>query len=79
MKEWMEVLGLRIRQAFASFRDSMVALFDEQGRLLGVASGGSRVNALKPSRQRTFKLVFDDVNREAYKAKTFQISIESKG
>ncbi len=55
-----------------------VALFDEQGRLVGVASGGSRWVPIKPDRQKLFRLVFDDVNGEAYRAKTFQISVESK-
>jgi hypothetical protein len=55
-----------------------LALFDEEGRLVAVASGGSRVGALKPDRQKTFELVFDDVNREAFRAATFQISVEPR-
>jgi hypothetical protein len=55
-----------------------VALFDDQSRLLGVASGGSRLVALKPDRQKTYRLIFEDVNAEAFRAATFQISVESK-
>jgi hypothetical protein len=55
-----------------------LALFDEESRLVGVASGGSRVSGLKGGRQRTYKLVFDSVNAEAFKAKTFQVSVETR-
>jgi len=55
-----------------------LALFDEQGRLVGVASGGSRVRGLKSGRQKTYKLVFDDVNAELFETKTFQVSLETK-
>ena len=55
-----------------------VALFDADGRLVGVASGGTKVLPIKAERQRTYDLVFDDVNEDAYKATSFQISVESK-
>jgi hypothetical protein len=55
-----------------------IALFDGEGRLLAVASGGSRLSAIKPGRQKTFSLVFDGVNAEAHKATTFDISLEAK-
>ena len=55
-----------------------VALFDGANRLLGVASGGSKVVAVKANRQKRYTLVFDNVNGEAHRAETFQISIESK-
>ena len=55
-----------------------VALFDEMNRLVGVASGGSKLMAVKGNRQKNYVLVFDNVNGEAYKATTFLISIESK-
>ncbi len=55
-----------------------VALFDDQERLLGVASGGSRLVALKADRQKSFRLIFGDVNGEALRAETFKISVESK-
>ena len=55
-----------------------VALFDDQGRLLGAANGGPRVFPLRPERQGTFQIVFDGVNGEAYKATQFKIAIETK-
>ncbi len=55
-----------------------IALFDDQGRLLGAANGGPRIFPLRPDRQGTFRLVFDGVNGEAYKATQFKISIETK-
>ena len=55
-----------------------IALFDPQGRLLAVASGGSELLAIKPDRQSTYTLVFKDVNNEAHNATSFQISIEAK-
>ncbi|MDB4324843.1 hypothetical protein N9971_00710 [bacterium] len=55
-----------------------IALFDEAGRLVAVASGGSKLASLKADRQKTFELVFDDVNREAFRAVTFQISVEAR-
>jgi hypothetical protein len=55
-----------------------VALFDEQGQLVGVASGGSRLASLKTGRQKHYKLIFEDVHGEIAKATVFQISVESK-
>jgi hypothetical protein len=55
-----------------------VALFDDEGRLLAVASGGSKLSAIKPARQKTFVLVFEGVHAEAHKATTFHISLESR-
>jgi len=55
-----------------------VALFDEAGRLVGVASGGTKLMSIKPGRQKNYKLVFDGANGEAYLAKTFQITVETK-
>jgi hypothetical protein len=55
-----------------------IALFDDEGRMLGVASGGSAMSRIKPGRQRSFTLVFDGVNAEAHKATAFQISLEAK-
>jgi hypothetical protein len=55
-----------------------IALFDEEGRLLAVASGGSAMATIKPGRQKSFTLVFDGVNAEAHKATAFQISLEAK-
>lgn len=55
-----------------------IALFDPEGRLVGVASGGNRLGAIKAGRQKSFTLVFDDVNSFFDAAKTFQITIESE-
>ena len=55
-----------------------VALFDDEGRLLAVASGGSKLGWIKPGRQRSFTLIFDGVFSEAFRATTFQISAEPK-
>ena len=55
-----------------------VALFDAEGRLLGVASAGTSLRPLKVGRQRTYTLVFDHVNGEVQRATRFQISVESK-
>ena len=55
-----------------------IALLDGEGRLVGVASGGTTVVPLKKDRQRTYKLVFDGVNARAAEAVTFQISLESR-
>ena len=55
-----------------------LALFDAEGRLVGVASGGSQIGGLKPGRLRVYNLVFEGVNAEAFKATTFQISVEAR-
>ncbi|HXV76497.1 MAG TPA: hypothetical protein VD788_09275 [Candidatus Polarisedimenticolaceae bacterium] len=55
-----------------------VALFDSEGRLVGVASGGTRLVGLKPDKQKSYKLIFADLNVEAPRAATFQISVESR-
>lgn len=55
-----------------------VALFDDAGRLLGVASAGNKIGVIKAGQQSRFRLSFDDVNLEAHRATAFQISLESK-
>jgi len=55
-----------------------VALYDDENRLLGVASGGVGLFPLKPDRQGTYSLTFENVNAEIPKATKFQISIEPK-
>ena len=55
-----------------------IALFDEKGQLVGVASGGNRVSTLRPDRRKEFRLVFDNVTANVFRAKTFQITIESQ-
>jgi hypothetical protein len=55
-----------------------VALFDDAGRLLGVASGGDRMFPLKAQRQAVYRLSFDFVNAEAARAVRFHISLETR-
>jgi hypothetical protein len=55
-----------------------VVLLDDQGRLVGAANGGPRVFPLRAERQGTFRVVFDGVNGEAYKAVQFKIALETK-
>ncbi len=55
-----------------------IALYDDEGHLLAVASGGNRIAPIRPDRQKTFNLVFDGLNAEAHKATAFQISLEAK-
>jgi hypothetical protein len=52
-----------------------VALFDEQDRLLGVASGGPL--SIRPEKSRVLNLTFEGVGFAASRAATFQISVES--
>jgi len=55
-----------------------LAVFDEEGRLLGVASGGSAMRGIHAYRQIGYSLKFDYVNGEMTKAATFQVSVETK-
>jgi hypothetical protein len=55
-----------------------IAVVDDNDRLLGVASGGSRFLAIKAGRQSTYTLVFDDVNLDMDQATAFQISVETR-
>jgi hypothetical protein len=55
-----------------------IALFDADGRLVGVASGGTQFLPVRAGRQKSYALTFDHVNGEVSKAKTFQISLETK-
>ena len=55
-----------------------VAVFDDEGRPLGVSSAGSQITALKAGRQKTFRMAFDHVNRELYRGTTFLVTVESR-
>ena len=55
-----------------------VALFDADGRLVGVADGGTALMPLRPGRLRAYRLVFQNVRDEAPNAETFQISVETR-
>jgi hypothetical protein len=56
----------------------VIALFDEKGNLVGVASGGNKLLPLKDSRQRTYTLLFDHVNGLVDTATTFKITVETR-
>jgi len=55
-----------------------LALYDEDGRLLAVASGGDRIFPLKSGRQGVYTLSFDHVNGSAAKATRFQVTVETR-
>jgi hypothetical protein len=55
-----------------------IVLLDDEGHLLAAGNGGPRVFPLRSERQGTFRVVFDGVNGEAYKATQFKIAIETK-
>jgi hypothetical protein len=55
-----------------------VALFDEKGKLLGVASGGNKFLPQRDERQRTYTLVFNHVNKLAGKAASFKLTVETR-
>jgi hypothetical protein len=54
-----------------------IALFDDNERLLGVASHGTTF-PLKPERQAVYTLEFTNVNGEVFDATKFTISVEPK-
>jgi hypothetical protein len=56
-----------------------IALFDADGRLVGVASAGTQFIPVRAGRQKSYSLIFNHVNGEASKAKSFQISLETTG
>lgn len=55
-----------------------VVLLDGQGRLVGAGNGGPRIFPLRPDRQGKYRISFDGVNREAFKATQFKIAVETK-
>ena len=56
----------------------IIAVLDDDGRLLGVASGGTKVFPLRSERQMTYSMSFDDVSSELGQGTTFRISVEAK-
>jgi len=54
-----------------------LALFDANGRLVGVADGGTSLVPLRSGRLKIYRLGFKNVNTEAPQAATFQISVET--
>ena len=55
-----------------------LALFDEKGKLLGVASGGNKFLPQRDERQRTYGLVFNHVNALADTAASFKLTVETR-
>lgn len=53
-----------------------VAVFDAEGRLLGVASGGSKLGGVKPGETETFDLNFAQVTERLPLGATFVLSVE---
>lgn len=53
-----------------------VAVLDRDGRLLGVASGGSKVGTLKPGETETFDLNFTQVKERLASGDKFLLAIE---
>ena len=53
-----------------------VAVLDKDGRLLGVASGGTKVGTIKPGETETFDLNFTQVKERLSKGDRFLFAIE---
>ncbi|MBI3131106.1 MAG: hypothetical protein HYZ13_07095 [Acidobacteria bacterium] len=53
-----------------------VAVLDGEGRLLGAATGGSKLTGVKPGETETFDLNFDQVNARIPKGATFLLTVE---
>lgn len=53
-----------------------VAVLDKDGRLLGVASGGTKVGTVKPGETETFDLNFTQVKERLSSGATFLLAIE---
>jgi hypothetical protein len=53
-----------------------VAVLDGEGRLLGVASGGTKIGTIKPGETETFDLNFTQVKERLSKGQRFLLSIE---
>lgn len=53
-----------------------VAVMDEEGRLLGVASGGTKFGTVKPGETETFDLNFFQVKQRLRRGAKFTLSLE---
>ncbi|HJU83163.1 MAG TPA: hypothetical protein VJ600_03045 [Holophagaceae bacterium] len=53
-----------------------VAVLDGEGKLLGVATGGSKVTGVKPGETETFDLDFTQVKERLPKGEKFMLSVE---
>lgn len=55
-----------------------IALYDAEGALVGVASGGSKWVAIKPGKRSFYTVKFTDVDRRLREATSFRITVESR-
>ena len=55
-----------------------IALYADDGALVGVASGGSKWMAIKPGRRSFYTLKFADVDSRIAEATRFRITLETK-
>lgn len=53
-----------------------VAVFDDEGRLLGVATGGSKITGVSPGETETFDLNFSRILQRLPKGTNFVLSVE---
>lgn len=56
----------------------VVAVFDEDGKLLGAASGGTKIGTVPPGNTETFQMNFRYVLERLPKGASFMISVELK-
>ena len=76
--------GAKVRIAISNVGDKSVkvgislAVTDDTNRLVGVASGGTKLVPLRADRQMPYVLDVDGANSELPKGTAFRISIESK-
>jgi hypothetical protein len=55
-----------------------IALYADDGALVGVASGGSKWMAIKPDRRSFYTMKFSDVDSRISEATRFRITLETK-
>jgi hypothetical protein len=61
---------------YAKIPGFAVAVLDKDGKLLGVASGGTKVGTIKPGETETFDLNFTQVKERLEKGDRFLLAIE---
>ncbi len=76
--EWGTRAQIEVTNAGARTRvpGFAVAVLDAEGKLLGVATGGSRVTGVKAGETETFDLDFSQVKERLPKGATFLLSVE---
>jgi hypothetical protein len=76
--------GPRVKVAISNLGEASVrvgialAVTDDDNRLVGAASGGTKMFPLRADRQMVYTLEFEGVNAELSKGTTFRISIEPR-